>query len=75
MIGIIHTHPGFQAFMSSVDMHALFDVDSMNTIPGLPMISIVLAPEENHAPIFVLTEIGREILSRCKETMGHHLHR
>ena len=37
--------------MSSVDMHALFDVDSMNTIPGLPMIYIVLAPEENHAPI------------------------
>jgi STAM-binding protein len=41
MLGLIHTHPNMTSFLSSVDLHALWDYARDN--PSL--ISIVLAPE------------------------------
>ena len=42
------------------------------------MISIVLAPEEGTAPVYKLTDEGREELSRCEEKRNFtkfHKHR
>ena len=69
MLGLIHTHPRMTSFLSSVDLHALFDYARDN--PSL--ISIVLAPEKNTAPIFCLTRRGLSELGKCKET-GFHKH-
>ena len=41
MLGLIHTHPSMTSFLSSVDLHALFDYARDNP----KLISIVLAPE------------------------------
>ena len=49
IIGLIHTLPGFEAFMSSVDLHALYDYDRGSDVT-CPLISIVVAPERNEAP-------------------------
>ena len=62
MIGLIHTHPGFEAFMSSVDLHALYDYDRGSDVT-CPLISIVVAPERNEAPVFKLTALGRKVLN------------
>ena len=74
ILGLIHTHPGFQSFMSSIDLHALHVYDIINSVKEIPLISIVLALEENHAPLFQLTDFGRSILTRCSSN-GHHEHR
>ena len=41
LLGLIHTHPGFQSFMSSIDLHALHDISRLTNTAE---ISIVLAP-------------------------------
>ena len=68
MLGLIHTHPDMTSFLSSVDLHALYDYARNN--PDL--ISIVLAPERGTAPVFTLTEEGRERISNCTEDGFHH---
>ena len=68
MLGIIHTHPNMTSFLSSVDLHALFDYARDNP----KLISIVLAPELNTSPAFCLTKYGISELSKCNETGFHH---
>ena len=70
MLGLIHTHPGFSSFLSSVDLHALWDYARENK----NLISIVLAPEEDTAPAFCLTNVGLEKLRKCKDK-GFHRHK
>ena len=69
MLGLIHTHPGFSSFLSSIDLHALWDYARFNP----DMISIVLAPEKGTSPAYSLTKKGLKELSKCKE-VGHHHH-
>ena len=63
IIGLIHNHLGFQAFMSLIDLHALYDQEVINPNPRIPFISIILSPEENDAPNFKLTTRGKEVLA------------
>ena len=70
-LGSIHTHPSQKVFMSSVDLHTQFCLQTM-----LPeAISIVVAP--SHIPgsgIFSLTrDHGMNIIENCRET-GFHPH-
>ena len=62
LLGIIHTHPGFDAFLSSIDLHMLHRY----TLENPSVISIVLAPEQNHFPIFSLTKTGVMCLNQCQ---------
>jgi STAM-binding protein len=70
MLGLIHTHPNMTLFLSSVDLHGLWDYARDN--PSL--VSIVLAPERKTAPAFCLTEHGLTAIGKCKKS-GHHKHR
>ena len=62
LLGIIHTHPGFDAFLSSVDLHMLHRYIRENP----SVISIVLAPEKNYFPAFSLTKTGLSYLDQCQ---------
>ena len=68
MLGLVHTHPNMTSFLSSVDLHALWDYARDNP----KVISIVLAPELNTSPAFCLTSYGISELSKCGETGFHH---
>ena len=54
LLGIIHTHPGFDAFLSSIDLHMFHRY----TLDNLSVISIVLA--------LSLTKTGVLCLNSCK---------
>ena len=69
MLGLIHTHPNMTSFLSSVDLHALYDYAKDNH----SLVSIVLAPERDTAPAYCLTSRGFNKLASCKET-GFHTH-
>ena len=69
MLGLIHTHPKWDSFLSIVDIHALWDYAQHN--PSL--ISIVLAPKKNTSPAFCLTTLGLREIGKCKEN-GFHQH-
>ena len=70
LLGVIHTHPGFESFLSSVDLHMLYNYACSHSF----VISIVLAPELNTFPAYVLTKKGLETLRACKKT-GFHRHK
>ena len=65
MLGLIHTHPNMTSFLSSVDLHGLWDYARDN--PSL--VSIVLAPERRTAPAFCLTERGLADIGKCTGAM------
>ena len=67
LLGLIHTHPAMSSFLSSVDLHALWDYARNNK----SLISIVLAPEKKTAPAFCLTNVGLEKLKKCKDKDFH----
>ena len=66
MLGLIHTHPRMTSFLSSVDLHALWDNARFNK----SLVSIVLAPEKETAPAFCLTDHGLAELEKCKEKVS-----
>ena len=75
LLGCIHTHPPpWTSFLSSVDLHQLFDFQKENP----SSISIVVAPA--HMPTDVpafgysLTDMGLTVLSDCRKK-GVHQHR
>ena len=70
MLGLIHTHPNMTSFLSSVDIHALWDYARHN--PSL--VSIVLAPEKGTSPAFCLTSLGLTEVGKCKQN-GFHKHK
>ena len=70
MLGLIHTHPKMTSFLSSVDLHALWDYAQDNQ----SLISIVLAPERKTSPAYCLTKLGLSEIGKCKET-GFHKHK
>ena len=70
VLGLIHTHPGFESFLSSVDLHMLYNYACSNQ----SMISIVLAPELNTFPAYTLTKKGMDTLRFCQKT-GFHRHK
>jgi hypothetical protein len=70
MLGLIHTHPKMDSFLSSVDLHALHDYARSNK----SLVSIVLAPEKKTSPAYCLTDVGFLELSKCKEK-GFHRHK
>ena len=55
------------SFLSSVDLHTSRDYACDNQ----SMVSIVLAPERNTSPDFVLTNLGHEKLAKCKKKSFH----
>ena len=70
MLGLIHTHPRMTSFLSSVDLHALWDYARHN----YSLVSIVLAPEKKTSPAFCLTSLGLTEIGKCKKN-GFHKHR
>ena len=70
LLGVIHTHPGFESFLSSVDLHMLFNYACTNHA----IVSIVLAPELNTFPAYTLTRKGMDVLRTCQRT-GFHRHK
>ena len=71
MLGLIHTHPNMTSFLSSFDLHGLWDYARDN--PSL--VSIVLAPERKTAPAICLTEPGLADIGKCKKSGHHDKHR
>ena len=70
MLGLIHTHPRMTSFLSSVDLHALWDYARFNK----SLISIVLAPERETSSAYCLTDYGLTEISKFQDT-GFHEHR
>ena len=70
LLGIIHTHPGFESFLSSVDLHMLYNYACSNS----SVVSLVLAPELNTCPAYVLTKKGMDTLRFCFKS-GFHRHK
>ena len=70
LLGLVHTHPRWDSFLSSVDLHALYTYASQN--PNV--VSFVLAPEKGTFPAFCLTAKGMDILEKCKKE-GFHQHK
>jgi proteasome lid subunit RPN8/RPN11 len=70
-VGIIHTHPTQECFLSSVDMHTILSYQQM--LPDA--ISIVVAPTDRALPVgvFRLTEHGFAKIRSCK-LHGFHDH-
>ena len=70
-VGIIHTHPTQECFLSSVDMHTILSYQQM--LPDA--ISIVVAPTDKVLPVgvFRLTGLGFEKIRSCK-LQGFHDH-
>ena len=69
--GTIHTHPKFECFLSSVDLHNHFLVQKTN--PNA--IAIVYSDMFNEAKIFHLTELGMNTIQKCtRHPSEHHSH-
>ena len=66
-IGTIHTHPGFTATPSSIDLHQMFEIqrDQQSSI------GIIVATERNEAPIYSITDVGMASLARCDNQDFH----
>ena len=74
-LGCIHTHPPpWSSFLSSIDLHQLFDFQKDNP----SAVSIVVAPAHmpTHLPAYgyTLTDLGLTVLADCRKT-GVHQHR
>ena len=75
MMGTIHTHPGFDARPSSVDLHQHFKIqkDQQSSI------AIIVAPERNQSPFYTITPFGMTELANCTAdptlNNGFHPHR
>ena len=57
LLGIIHTHPGFDAFLSSIDLHMFHRY----TLDNLSVISIVLAVSWTKTGVLCLNSCRRDI--------------
>ena len=70
VIGWIHTHPTFDAFLSSVDQHQQFSVQVMQP----KAVAIVL--DQNDKPFYYrLTEHGMGVCRNCPQASeGLHVH-
>ncbi|CAL4151064.1 unnamed protein product, partial [Meganyctiphanes norvegica] len=69
-LGWIHTHPGFQAFLSSVDLHTHCSYQLM--MPEA--IAIVCAPKYDETGYFTLTpNHGLQYIANCRQA-GFHPH-
>jgi len=69
MLGWVHTHPDYNAFLSSVDMHNHYLYQCM--MPE--SIAIVVSPKFNEVGTFNLTETGMKTIGACK-LGGFHPH-
>ena len=75
LLGCIHTHPPpWTSFLSSIDLHQLFDFQKDNP----SSVSIVIAPAHMppHVPAYAysLTDMGLTVLADCRKS-GVHQHR
>ena len=61
LLGTIHTHPGFTARPSSVDLHQQFDIQLQQP----SAIGIIVAPERNESPSYTITPYGMSQLREC----------
>ncbi|XP_076443291.1 STAM-binding protein-like A [Babylonia areolata] len=67
-LGWIHTHPTQTAFLSSVDMHTHFAYQKM-----LPeAVAIVCSPKFQETGLFSLTDLGLDVIGRCREKSFHY---
>ena len=75
MLGTIHTHPGFDARPSSVDLHQQYDIQLQQP----SAISVIVAPERNQSPFYTITPFGMTALRDCTADRtvdnGFHMHR
>ena len=70
-LGWIHTHPEFDCFLSSIDLHMQFGYQVI--MPEA--VAIVLAPKrEKSTGIFSLTKTGMETLRNCSKGTTFHPH-
>ena len=70
LIGWIHTHPQFESFMSSVDLHMQKNLQCSLA----EAISIVVSPKYDTSPIFRLTSVGLDQLKNCHKKGTFHTH-
>jgi len=69
MLGWIHTHPDYNAFLSSVDLHNHYLYQCMM----VESIAIVVSPKFNETGAFILTEEGMKVIGSCQKS-GFHPH-
>ena len=63
LLGFIHTHPTFSAFLSSIDLHMQYLIQK--DLPSA--IAIVVSPKDGTQPIFRITPEGMNVLKQCNE--------
>jgi len=56
LLGTIHTHPSYDAYLSSIDMHMQYQMQRDNSVA----ISIVV-DKENQISAFHLTDFGMQV--------------
>ena len=71
-LGTIHSHPNFQSFMSSIDLHMHASIQRYEP----SAVAIVYSPLYETQPFFSLTDLGLGIVLSCPETDHNkgHLH-
>ena len=63
-LGTIHSHPNFQSFMSSIDLHMHASIQQYEP----SAVAIVYSPLYETQPFFSLTDLGLGIVLSCPET-------
>ena len=61
LLGTVHTHPGFTARPSSVDLHQQFDIQLQQP----SAIGIIVAPERRESPSYTITPYSMSKLREC----------
>ena len=67
-LGWIHTHPGFDCFMSSQDLHTQEYIEQHNPV-GFGIVVSYRNNKRGELRVYRLTSKGQEVISKC--TKGH----
>jgi len=67
LVGWIHTHPAYDVFLSSVDMHNQYEYQNMLN----EFVAIVCSIKFNETGYLTLTETGMEDIGKCTQENFH----
>ena len=65
----LRSHPTFEAFLSSVDMHMQFELQTL-----APLAPALVLNQHGAVHTFMLTEEGMQVVGSCTQGVGFHQH-
>ena len=66
-VGWIHTHPLYDAFLSSIDVHTQYSIQK----DASQAVAIVCATKKNQIGYYRLTDMGMSAVSKCSQDGFH----